>query len=195
MLNLLILSLLLYNYYTSTVVSLLLNQPKPFIFSIDDLLNNGFSLGADCDPILQKYHFTKECFNHSEAVEKIRTESFAFSVELTPMYGYLKKTMTSSELSKLFEVDISNLVYKTVVVPKKWKFNEFFKVTYRKLQEFGIYRRELQILKQSKPDYLGSIDIEALSVSGLMSAFVVLVVGYLVAITILNVELIYNRLF
>lgn len=148
--NLLILSIFLYNYYTSSLVSSLLSTQPIQFKTIKELANSDLKFGIEDQPytttyILQEngdiyiqklnsskiYESGKPNFLTVEAgIAKVKEGGFAYHTEATSAYPLIAKTFNQDEICDLNEIDFLPPSIIGLVLPKHSQYTELFMIRY-----------------------------------------------------------------
>lgn len=150
-LSLLIMSLLLYNYYTSIMVALLLN-PEPKIYeTVSELAHSNFEIGLDLRPYVIDWFNTVtrtdvqylyknklsrtnniNSYPPEKGISKVREGMFAYHVDTGFGYEAIAKNFNQSEVCDLAEIQMMPTAQSGFLVRKDYKFAEWFQIRYRK---------------------------------------------------------------
>ncbi|ETN57882.1 hypothetical protein AND_010538 [Anopheles darlingi] len=197
-------NLVLYNYYTSTVISGLLSVqmigPETIPQVIDSslkvsLTDTGYHrimLREQTLPYSTELYERKARPARSPATELplftdvdhavpfLRRGGHALHCELTEVYPALANQFTANEICELrtveglFGYDIRVMAF---VLPKHSMYSELFKTTLMRAQETGIVKRIYRIHKTTKPICQGSATVYSVELSEVSLAFIILGVG------------------
>nr|QBB73024.1 ionotropic receptor [Protaetia brevitarsis] len=194
-------SMMLYNYYSSNVVSILLTKPAPNIKSLADLRKANIKLGVENIPNYYKPEselLTTNDFNAvlnlSEAIVAIKGGDFAYYTEPATRYKLLQERLTFLEACSLVEIDLVPVAFVTVMARKKMEFKELLKITYRILIERGFLNREIRRLLERKPVCLAHVDYTVLTLHDLAVAFIIYSAGAILSVIALLLEHLYVRI-
>ncbi|GJQ68006.1 hypothetical protein Trydic_g16741 [Trypoxylus dichotomus] len=197
-------SVLVYNYYSSTIVSLLLTSPQSNIKSVRDLHKANIKFGID--DLTDYYEVPNDTFNEhdiskiryklSKAVEEMkRNEQFAYYTEPATRYKYLEKHLSFLDICNLVEIDVVAVAYTRLMVPKRSEFKELFRISFRRIVERGFLRRELNRLLRKRPPCLAHVDFTEFTLNDLSLAFVLFYCGVVLSAVIFCMEQVHNRFF
>lgn len=146
--NLLIFSIFLYNYYTSSLVSSLLST-KPNVFkTIKELCNSDLKFGIEDQPYtityilqmkddiyIQDLNSTKiyqmgkpNFFSIEDGIAKVKEGGFAYHTEVTSAYPLITKTFVQDEICDLNEIDFVPPGAIALLTPKHSQYTEMFKI-------------------------------------------------------------------
>lgn len=147
-LNLLILSIFLYNYYTSSLVSSLLST-KPNVFkSIKELYNSDLKFSIENQPYtityilqmkddfyIQNLNSTKiyqlgrpNFLSIEEGLAKVKEGGFAYHTEATSAYPLIAKTFEQEEICDLNEIDFVPPGDIALILQKHSQYTELFRI-------------------------------------------------------------------
>lgn len=214
-------SLMLYNYYTSSVVGgLLSSAPKgpttirqlidsPLIISFEDI---GFHkiLFRESNDSLIKELYNKKMLNSRDgitvplmyttvqnAIPFIKRGRFAFHCEVTGSYPMIAKEFDAKDvcdLRTLFGLIKDSGSYIMMIQPKRHQYTEMFKIGMIKVQSFGFIKKALKEYRAQKPICQSTSTVNAVSLAGVDTAMYLLLLGSVVALVILGIELFYERI-
>ncbi|XP_022830857.1 uncharacterized protein LOC111359510 [Spodoptera litura] len=206
---------LLYNYYTSSVVSWLLNGPPPSINSLKELLESPLELIYEDIGYTRSwlqtptYYFNgknaaiedelrkKKVFNKKkdspllvplvQGIKMVQNGGFAYHTEVNSANALISRTFTQSDLCELGSL---KSMEKTVLYPclqKHSPYKEFMTWSLMRLSEQGIVSC-IQIRKSSFEVKCEGSSPRPLALGGAAPAFILLAGGYILATIIMLVE-------
>ncbi|KAI8435574.1 hypothetical protein MSG28_003851 [Choristoneura fumiferana] len=206
---------LIFNYYTSSVVSWLLNGPPPSINSLEELLESSLSLifqdigytrswlqnptyyfnkkNAEAEDKLRRYKvFNKKVgapllIPLDEGIEMVKAGGFAYHTEVYNANSLISKTFSQSELCELGSLESMEKTELYAAVPKDSPYKEFFNWNLLRLFETGIISR-IQRGTSSPEITCGGSSPRALALGGAAPAFMLLAFGFFLSTTILLIE-------
>ncbi|XP_038114294.1 ionotropic receptor 75a isoform X3 [Culex quinquefasciatus] len=156
--SLLTLNLVLFNYYTSSVVGGLLSSPGKGPQTIREIIDSPLKL----------------------AFRDIGYHKILFRETQVPIIRELYEKKTTG----LF----NDLRLMSFVVPKRSMYTEMFRITMMRLQEIGLIKRTLKIHRIEKPICQSGGRVLPVEVSGVSTAFAVLGVGMFLSTMIMLLE-------
>ncbi|XP_049301288.1 ionotropic receptor 75a [Anopheles funestus] len=197
---LLVANLVLYNYYTSTVVSGLLSSKmigpesiaqvidSPLKLSLTDTGYHRILLREQTLPYSTRMHERKALPPRSpddlplftdveHAVPYLRRGGHVLHCELTEVYPTIANQFTANEICELrtveglYKYDIRVMAF---VLPKHSMYSELFKITLMRAQETGIVKRIYRIHKIAKPICQGSATVYSVELTEVLLAFIIL---------------------
>uniref|UniRef100_A0A182I7M8 Ionotropic receptor 75a N-terminal domain-containing protein n=1 Tax=Anopheles arabiensis TaxID=7173 RepID=A0A182I7M8_ANOAR len=197
---LLVANLVLYNYYTSTVVSGLLSSQmigpetiaqvidSPLLLSLTDTGYHRILLREQTLPYSTRMHERKALSPRSpndlplftdveHAVPYLRRGGHVLHCELTEVYPAIANQFTANEICELrtveglYRYDIRVMAF---VLPKHSMYSELFKITLMRAQETGIVKRIYRIHKIAKPICQGSATVYSVELTEVSLAFIIL---------------------
>ncbi|XP_073944968.1 ionotropic receptor 75a-like isoform X2 [Choristoneura fumiferana] len=211
---------LIFNYYTSSVVSWLLNGPPPSINSLEELLESSLSLifqdigytrswlqnptyyfnkkNAEAEDKLRRYKvFNKKVgapllIPLDEGIEMVKAGGFAYHTEVYNANSLISKTFSQSELCELGSLESMEKTELYAAVPKDSPYKEFFNWNLLRLFETGIISR-IQRGTSSPEITCGGSSPRALALGGAAPAFMLLAFGFFLSTTILLIERFISR--
>lgn len=207
-LSLMVLSLLLYNYYTSSIVSDLINSRTAAFSTVGELVHSNLDLGMEdiayterlfkttIDPDIIYLRDKKilargkkpNYFNPTEGIARVKSGGFAYHVEPATGYPLIAKTFDSSQICDLCEIYVFKPTLIYVLAQKNSQYKRLFSISYRKLMERGLMRRETLIWQAQKPECLSSANVLQIELEQVAPAFFVLSFGIIASLLILAFE-------
>ncbi|XP_050561113.1 uncharacterized protein LOC118264661 [Spodoptera frugiperda] len=206
---------LIYNYYTSSVVSWLLNGPPPSINSLKELLESPLELIYEDIGYTRSwlqtptYYFNgknaaiedelrnKKVFNKKkdapllvplvQGIKMVQNGGYAYHTEVNSANALISRTFTQSDLCELGSL---KSMEKTVLYPclqKHSPYKEFMTWSLMRLSEQGIVSC-IQIRRSSFEVKCEGSSPRALALGGAAPAFILLAGGYILATIIMLVE-------
>ncbi|KAJ8731697.1 hypothetical protein PYW08_014427 [Mythimna loreyi] len=169
-------SMLLYNYYTSSVVSWLLNAAAPSIANLDGLINSDFEL------IFEDIGYTRGWLD----VE------YAFHTEPYSASQVISKTYENSELCNLGALQMILPAHVYIMAQKKSPYKEFFDWSLLRLLERGHVTAIRARFAGTMPACSGA-QPRALALGQAAPAFLTLFLFAVLAYIILGFEFLYKR--
>ncbi|KAJ2939230.1 hypothetical protein O0L34_g8542 [Tuta absoluta] len=206
--------LLLYNYYTSSVVSWLLNGPPPSINSLQELMESPLKLvyedvgyakswlqnptyyfnvkNAKVENEMRKKVLNKKkdsplLLTAEEGIKMIKAGGFAFHTEVNTANMYISRMFNQMDLCELGSLQSMEKTTLYPAVQKNSPFREFFVWSSARLAVRGIISC-IQHRVRSPIVSCGGSSPRALALGGAAPAFMLLAFGYLMAICILLLE-------
>ncbi|KPJ13966.1 hypothetical protein RR48_01877 [Papilio machaon] len=213
-------SMLLYNYYTSSVVSWLLNAAAPTLHDLDTLMNSdlelifediGYTRGWLDNPGFFYYSGyknpkedelrNKKVINAKRTVpllqpvntgiELVRTGAYAYHTEPYTAYQTISKTFDDTELCKLGSLQMMQPAQVYIMAQKRSPYKEFFVWSLIRLQERGHVRAAQGRVSGPTPACSGSTP-RALALGQAAPAFAVLAEATLLSVLILIIEILWH---
>nr|AOE48106.1 putative ionotropic receptor IR2 [Scaeva pyrastri] len=215
--TLLLFSLVMYNFYTSSVVGGLLNSSEQGPKTVAEIVNSPLKLSFEdigyykvlfknpTNALVMRMYKTKvlpergsdelEVFSHiKEAIPFLKKGGYAFHCERVDAYPEIARHFDANEICDLRIV--SGLLDKGLmnfIVTKNSMYTELFRVMMCRARETGIIMRTLTIHQPRRPECQSSYTVYPVAVSGVLSAFMLLGVGMLFALIVLIGEFLYYR--
>ncbi|XP_016963044.1 ionotropic receptor 75a [Drosophila biarmipes] len=208
-------SLVMYNYYTSSVVGGLLSSSDQGPATVDEITSSPLKISFE-DIGYYKVLFRESqnrsitrliekklsssrspnelpIFSHiEEAVPYLKTGGFAFHCEVVDAYPVIAELFDANEIcdlrevSGLMEVEILNWI-----LHKNSQYTEIFRTAMCNAQEKGFVERILRRRQIKKPACQSLYTVYPVSLSGVLPAFVILISGYLISLLLLCIEKLY----
>ncbi|XP_052759478.1 uncharacterized protein LOC113509766 [Galleria mellonella] len=211
---------LIYNYYTSSVVSWLLNGPPPSITSLEELLDSPLELIFEDIGYTRSwlqvpnYYYNsrnqkvenqlrqKKVFNKKkgaplfEPVEKgiamVKSGGYAYHTDMDTANKLISRSFTQAELCELGSLQSMEKTNLYACVQKDSPFKEFFVWSVARLSERGIISCIQRRTNVLVPKCEGSSP-RALALGGASPAFLLLAIGYFLATIIMLLERVVKR--
>ncbi|XP_063897567.1 ionotropic receptor 75a [Helicoverpa armigera] len=206
---------LLYNYYTSSVVSWLLNGPPPSINSLKELLESPLELIYEdigyTRSWLQSpsYYFNKrnapiedelrqkKVFNKKknaplleplvQGIKMVQKGGYAYHTEVNSANALISRTFSQSELCELGSLQSMEKTLLHPCLQKHSPYKEFMTWSLMRLSEQGIVSC-IQIRRSSFEVKCEGSSPRALALGGAAPAFILLLGGYMLATVIMLIE-------
>ncbi|XP_037910401.1 uncharacterized protein LOC119651108 isoform X2 [Hermetia illucens] len=214
----LLFSMIMYNFYTSSVVGGLLSTrvkgpqnlselaASPLILSFEDVGYNKIVFREANSSLLKHiYHTRVEPYRPpsmlpayttvKDAVPYIQTGRYAFHCEVMDAYPEIAKVFDPNEICDLrslpafFDVQLI-----AMVVTKRSTYTEMFRIALHRARELGLISRELRAHRPEKPRCQSGSTVHPVTLNGVMNAFFILEVGILTSAALLLVELLLKRI-
>ncbi|XP_059059122.1 ionotropic receptor 75a-like [Achroia grisella] len=211
---------LIYNYYTSSVVSWLLNAPPPSITSLEELLESPLELifedigytrswlqtpsyycnkrNEKVEDLLRKKKVLnkKQSSPLLEPVEKgiamVKSGGYAYHMEVDNANRLISKSFTQTELCELGSLQSMDKTNLYACLQKDSPYKEFFAWSVARLLERGIVSCIQRRTRSQEVKCEGSSP-RALALGGAAPAFLLLAFGYLLATVIMLLERLVQR--
>ncbi|KRT78152.1 hypothetical protein AMK59_8103 [Oryctes borbonicus] len=204
----LIFTFLLYNYYTSSIVSSALTSKKATFQSLGELVNSNLDIGieriayarilnASSNPLMF-YLNNRAQSNDSrvsfclplEGVQRIRKGNFAYLAESVTTYNNIEEHFSNEEICELTEINAAQPTLTYIVGKKRGQYNELFSVSYRKIVQYGLLKREQIMFSNIKPHCFNAIQFVQVGLEQAVSALILLAIGYGITAVIFLIEIV-----
>ncbi|XP_058449247.1 ionotropic receptor 75a [Malaya genurostris] len=215
LLTLIVLNLVLYNYYTSSVVGGLLSSPgkgpqtmreiveSPLTISFRDIGYHKILFRETKEPLVKELYQKKlqpsregldtipVYTDVATAVPYLKKGGYAFHCELIEAFEAIANQFDANEICELRTATgpFSYIQKLGFVVPKRSMYTEMFKITMMRAQEIGLVKRNLKIYKIEKPICQAGSRVHPVELPGVSSAFVILVGGMVLAVILFLMEM------
>ncbi|KAJ8943879.1 hypothetical protein NQ318_019362, partial [Aromia moschata] len=209
----LIFSILLYNYYTSSLVSSLLSTRPPTLKTIKELYESDLKVGMENQPyittfiLLQKNDFYTNLLNRTkiyesgkpnfftpeEGIAKVKKGGFAYHVLGTTAYPIISRTFEQEEICNL---DKLNLIRPSVmghVLANMSQYSEMFEISSTKIRQSGILQRAQGIWLDKPPPCLSDFVVVSVGKNDLFVVYMILLAGWVLAVAIFLAEVIWYK--
>ncbi|XP_061713586.1 ionotropic receptor 75a-like [Cydia pomonella] len=206
---------LIYNYYTSSVVSWLLNGPPPSINSLQELLESPLSLiyqdigytrswlqnpkyyynkkNSEVEDQLRKLKVFKKKKGEpllvplEEGIEMVKAGGYAYHTEVYNANMLISRSFNQEELCELGSLQSMEETPVYIAIPKDSPYKEFFNWNLLRMLETGVVSH-LQRQANSPEISCEGSSPRALALGGAAPAFLILAFGYLLATVIVLME-------
>ncbi|XP_070142885.1 ionotropic receptor 75a isoform X1 [Drosophila kikkawai] len=208
-------SLVMYNYYTSSVVGGLLSSSDQGPATVDEITSSPLKISFEdigyykvlfresknvsiTRLIEKKLSSTRSpnelgIFSHiEEAVPYLKAGGFAFHCEVVDAYPVIAEFFDANEIcdlrdvSGLMEVEIMNWI-----LHKNSQYTEIFRTAMCNAQEKGFVERILRRRQTKKPACQSLYTVYPVSLAGVFPAFIILISGCAVSLLLLGLEVFY----
>lgn len=214
-------SLIIYNYYTSSLVGSLLSSAPKGPLSAKEMIDS--SLEISFDDI--GYHRTLFNENNSSialsmlskklkpsrsgkdippmftdvitAVPYIRRGKFAFHVEVANAYPYIAKEFTAKEICDLRALPgfiNGSGTQLTMILAKRSQYTKMFRIGLIKFQEVGLIKKAIDDYASKKPICQAAITVKAVSLASVNTSFYLLGMGIGVSLVFLGFEILWDAI-
>lgn len=210
-------SLIIYQFYSSYIVSSLLTDPPKTITTLRKLIDSDLDVGIESTSYTKDFFekttdsLSKELFakkkirqknnilTAEEGLEKLKKGGFAFTVDTSYAYKILKKTLNDDETCELHEIFIKALIPRRPLRPavlKRSPLREFFVVGMQRLKESGIIDYHNQRWSDSKPKCVKSqAAVKTVRMEEASAIFLFLFFAILTSFCVLSFELVHFKYF
>nr|WJJ63353.1 ionotropic receptor 75c [Pachyrhinus yasumatsui] len=213
LLHLLICSILLYNYYTSSLVSSLISTEPEVLKTIKELLESTLRVGIELQPYIITYVLDRsktdrnlfllnrtKIFEHNrpnflsveEGVKEVHQGGYAYHTESITAYPLIARTFEQDAICDLAEIILINSDT-SLMAQKKSQYKKLFQVSLRKMWTSGIMKKLYKTWVASKPECLSSARVISVGISDLFLPYFLLAVGVLTSLVILTLEVSWKR--
>ncbi|XP_051858386.1 ionotropic receptor 75a [Drosophila albomicans] len=210
-------SVVMYNYYTSSVVGGLLSSSDQGPATVDQIISSPLKISFEdigyykvlfresSSPVVTRLIKRKlsssrgpsemGVYGHIEdAIPYLKSGGFAFHCEVVDAYPIIAELFDANEIcdlrevSGLMEVEIMNWI-----VHKNSQYTELFRTAMCNAREAGLIERILRQRQMKKPTCQSLYTVYPVSISGVTSAFFTLLSGILLALLALGVEILWFK--
>nr|WGC55094.1 ionotropic receptor 2 [Psyttalia incisi] len=156
-------TLLLFQFYSASIVGSLLAPPPRWITTLDNLTDSNLECVIEDMPYMVDYFATtanphsQKLFERkikptkkkpkgsymsaSEGIERVREGGFAFHINVATGYKMIEDTFKENEICELQQIDMVGQCLTSMVTRKHSPFNEMFTWSVRKAVESGLIKR------------------------------------------------------
>ncbi|XP_077293110.1 ionotropic receptor 64a [Arctopsyche grandis] len=208
-------SLLLYQFYSASIVSSLLMDPPRTIRTPTDLINSNLQLGVEDVPYttnafrqtndevaIQLYRKKvsndkiNNFFHPDEGLQMVKNGGFAFFVDNAVAYKIIADTFSEQQVCELSEINLFPTQKTMAIVQKHSPFRKLVTYGLRKVAESGLMARQMSIWSAKRPKCVKSIDSSKFNVTIIefSSVLIFLLIGMIFSVFFLFLEIV-NRKF
>ncbi|XP_046753140.1 uncharacterized protein LOC124416256 [Diprion similis] len=207
-------SMLLYNFYSASVVSSLLSDPPQNIRTIGDLLNFGMPSAYENASYVPHYFkistvssermfYEKKLLDkgkpkilpRSEGIRRVKEGGFAYHTTPADAYEEIAHEFAQPEICSLAEIPFIKKSVLAMWASRENPYREHLKIIHRRLEEVGILVREHRRWFAPKPECLGSTAVlNSITLNDVAPAFLGLLCGIFAAVFIFALELAHHSL-
>ncbi|KAL7298339.1 hypothetical protein TKK_0008682 [Trichogramma kaykai] len=165
-------ALMMYQFYSASIVGSILAPPARFIKNMRDLANSDLQVESEETPYIHDYFKTtidpngiylwekklkpspkKKTWTTTakEGLERVKKGGWALFIDSATAYKIIEDTFTQSEICDLAEVELVSPRYVTIVTSKRSPFKKMVIYGLRKMVESGITSRLTNIWKHRRP--------------------------------------------
>ncbi|XP_066250006.1 ionotropic receptor 75a-like [Euwallacea similis] len=209
LLHLLFCSVLLYNYYTSSLVSSLISTEPEVLKSIQELLESRLKVGIEYQPYTITYmldrvkndrfldalnktkiyqHDVPNMLTAEKGIEMVRLGGFAFHTESITAYPLIGETFEQESICDLAEIALINSDT-SLMAQKRSQYKKLFQVSLRKMWQSGIIKKLHKTWVTRRPECLSSARVKSVGVNDLFLPYFLLVMGVAASLLILAAEI------
>ncbi|THK33133.1 ionotropic receptor 75a [Diachasma alloeum] len=211
-LTLFIWGLMLYQFYSASIVGSLLSGSSNWITTLQDLVDSDLEVGIEdmaynhdffattTDPVAQelynkkvaisKKRKTEPYFSAEEGIKLIQKGGFAFQVDVATAYKFIEETFNVDEICDLVEIQLFPPKHTATGTAKHSPFKKMITYGLRKVMERGTPRRLLNIWMHRRPQCPESHKANPLPVvlTEFSPALFLLIIGIMFATLVMAVE-------
>ncbi|KYB28601.1 hypothetical protein TcasGA2_TC032489 [Tribolium castaneum] len=207
-LSILVLSLLLFNYYTSIMVSLLLSAEVETDHTIEHLARSNLEIGIENEfyvkSWLENVNFTDvqhlykaklskldgkslNTFSASEGLVRLGVGGFAFYTDTTTAYGTIGG-FAQDQICSIAQTEMIPPIFVGLVMGKKSQYFELFQISLLKLRQVGLVHRIQMKWGVAKPECYGNTEVVPVGMEQGVEALACLLSGLLLGPVVLLCE-------
>ncbi|KAL1513567.1 hypothetical protein ABEB36_002964 [Hypothenemus hampei] len=213
-LTILWLGLLIYQFYSASLVSFLLNVPVTPITTVQGILDSDFGIGYENvlyaksilkattsnegQEIYRRVSVNNESgfLKRDEGMMRVKKGHYAFHVELVTGYPYIDRHFDLPMICELKEIPLFPRMYMYSGYEKWSSFKDVIDICLQRFEENGVIARELQFWHPRKPKCVrtpATIKINT-SLEEFYPALVIWIFGVAASVGIFLLEMIYHRI-
>ncbi|XP_057653375.1 ionotropic receptor 75a-like [Diorhabda carinulata] len=203
-------SLLIFQFYSASIVSSLLTKPNTEIKSIEDILHSELKVGCEDTLYTKDYlryttnkptrdlYLTKimgkgnssNFLSAQNGLDLVEDGGYAFHVELATAYPIITKTFPDQIINELREVQMYMSQPMYFCLQKDSPLKDMFNTCLQRLAEYGILNRELRFWHPKKPEGTHStFTLTSLSLEYFYPILAMLFIGIILSLIILIIEI------
>ncbi|XP_044730435.1 ionotropic receptor 75a-like [Chrysoperla carnea] len=206
--SILVSSVLVYNFYTSSVVSSLLSAKPKTLDTFQELARSPLQIGLEDQPYTRtifqvtknpdiKYLYNLKVakakidpYNISipDGIELINKGGWAYHAETNSLYPSISRLFDQDKICKLGEINLFPPAYLQFMLPRFSPYAEMFKISQYRLVNNGIYKRFLKQYYHEKPECFSTTLLVQVNLGPITPAFFLLSVGMMAAVIIFIFE-------
>ncbi|CAH1364653.1 unnamed protein product [Tenebrio molitor] len=206
-----LLSVIIYQFYSASIVSNLLIKPTYKIGSIKDLVDSPLKVGCEdiiynkdlfehtSDKILKELYFkkiygkgnTSHFLLPQDGVNLVRDGGYAFHIEVARAYPIIEYTFSDEAICELQELKLFKNTDLYTTYQKGSSFRNMLETCFQRIAEHGILYREIKYWHPRKPECIQSSKSFLTFHVGLdefYPALLILLFGILLSLVVLAVE-------
>ncbi|XP_065169149.1 ionotropic receptor 75a-like [Atheta coriaria] len=204
-----IFTVLLYQYYSASIVSILIMTPARFIKTLRDLAYSTLILG--CEDVLYNRDYINKLVNDTVVnrlskkspygtdasfyvepevgLPKVAAGGYAYHVELATAYPIISKTFDEDAICSLDEIQLFQLQQMHQPLQKGSEFREMLDYVLHRIDESGLMYRQLKHWHAKKPECIRSRPAtSSVSIEEFYPALSMLLLGILFSVFVFIVE-------
>ncbi|XP_060526921.1 ionotropic receptor 75a-like isoform X2 [Cylas formicarius] len=206
---------MVYQFYSASLVSFLLNVPTTLITTLEGLMEHNFKLG--CDDVLYnkdylKYstdNLTREIhrrillrhgngtgfLNPEDGLALVKRGQYAFHVDVVSGYPIIERTYDETTICELREVQMFRVKEMHANYQKHSPFKDLIDTCLHRLAENGVLNRELIFWHPRKPQCLRSKSTIYINtgLEDFYPALFILLIGMIMSLQVLAIELLWGH--
>lgn len=208
---LILFSLIIYQFYSSFIVSSLLTESPKTINTIRQLIDSKLGVGIEDitynfdffqttnDPIVKelfkkKIEMYHNYFDVNHGLQLMKEGGFAFHVDTSYAYRLIRESFSEEEICELHEMLLFPIRPLLVTVAKDSPFREFLTIALQRLIEKGIVDHQTRNWSELKPKCERSITkIKAVDIDQASPILILLAVATILSFLILSCEILYYK--
>ncbi|XP_063982985.1 ionotropic receptor 75a-like isoform X1 [Diachasmimorpha longicaudata] len=207
-------ALLLYQFYSASIVSSLMTPPPRWIKTIKDLSDSDVEVGAREHPYFHNY-FEKitdpdsvDLYNRkmksptknpngflpvNQGFKRVQEGGYAFITESAVTYQILHDTFSEDEICALQEVRVGRPRWLSPILPKNSPFKKMIIYGLRKMVQSGLLNRLQKVWRATRPQCPESYNTKPtpMSMKEFSPALILLCIGVVISVMVLLMEYLY----
>ncbi|XP_044264644.1 ionotropic receptor 75a-like [Tribolium madens] len=206
-----LLSVIIYQFYSASIVSHLLMKPTSKIKNLKDLTESTLKVGCEdiiynkdlfahtTDKVLKELYFKKiygkgnmsHFFPPEKGVDLVRQGGYAFHIEVARAYPIIETTFPDYAICELREVKLFKNTDLYNTMQKGTPFRDMLETCFQRLAEHGVLDREKKHWHPRKPECIQSSQAFVTFHVGLdefYPALLILLIGIAISLIVLIVE-------
>ncbi|XP_023288798.1 glutamate receptor 1 [Orussus abietinus] len=166
-------SLMLYQFYSASIVGSLLAEPPRYIKTLKDLLDSDMEIGIEdisytfdflhssTDPVVQEFNKKRiipngkrsrtPTYDIEEGLQKVKKGGFAYHIDTSTAYKIIQDTFTDDEICDLQDVHLFSPRIAYLATAKNSPFKEILTYGTRQMVESGLIRRQYSFWSTPQP--------------------------------------------
>ena len=204
-------SAIIYQFYSSFIVSSLLTDPPKTINTLRQLIDSKLDVGIEnitynldffetTNDLIAQELFRKKIEGHhgfhnvGQGLKLVKKGGFAFHVDTSYAYKLIQEIFSDQEICELHEMLLFPIRPLAVAVAKDSSFNEFFKIGIQRLFESGLIDRQTKKWSAIKPKCLKSVTkVKAVDINQAFPILILLAISTILSFLTLFGEILHFR--
>ncbi|XP_011502679.1 PREDICTED: glutamate receptor ionotropic, kainate 5-like [Ceratosolen solmsi marchali] len=202
-------ALLMYQFYSASIVGSLLAESPKFINTLADLANSDLQVGCENTPYTRDYfkntndsaslylwkkklkaNGEKAWSTAKEGIHEVSKGGYAFFIDSQTAYRIIEDTFEQSKICELTEIELVPPQYVSLITSRHSPFKKMVIYGIRRIIQGGLSQRLFRIFHHRKPNCLESFRSQPLPVEmhEFSPAMFIIISGSILAIIVMSIE-------